>query len=269
MPEVYPFGVSFGECIATQKMRVTGPKPHSKSQAAYCDTRALREVAFGFGVSCGGRRNSRTVGGGIFHGERLCHGAWLPSLKKILKRSVFYMETRYKLSTKVLSSFLAVLMAVSCFGIALPNLAPTASAAATTQDYKSLENAFDAVKEDDGSISASKYTVTAGEDGVTLIEDATSDGSIYKLAEALFNVASAENSGFKHNTLIRERIKTTLAKNGYTYTLLRWKISLTRFFPSTEITLRIPRIPQKVRPSSLTQANPKPSTQRRLRLRSR
>ncbi len=128
------------------------------------------------------------------------------------------METRYKLSTKILSSFLAVLMAVSCFGIALPNLAPTASAAATSQDYKSLENAFDAVKEDDGSISASKYTVTAGEDGVTLIEDATSDGSIYKLAEALFNVASAENGEYKHNTLIRERIKTILAKNGYTYT---------------------------------------------------
>lgn len=128
------------------------------------------------------------------------------------------METRYKLSTKVLSSFLAVLMAVSCFGIALPNLAPTASAAATSQDYKSLENAFDAVKEDDGSISASKYTVTAGEDGVTLIADATSDGSIYKLAEALFKVASAENGGYKHNTLIRERIKTMLAKNGYTYT---------------------------------------------------
>lgn len=128
------------------------------------------------------------------------------------------METRYKLSTKVLSSFLAVLMAVSCFGIALPNLAPTASAAATSQDYKSLENAFDAVKEEDGSISASKYTVTAGEDGVTLIADATSDGSIYKLAEALFKVASAENGGYKHNTLIRERIKTMLAKNGYTYT---------------------------------------------------
>ena len=128
------------------------------------------------------------------------------------------METRFKLPTKILSSFLAVLMAVSCFGIALPNLAPSASAAATSQDYKSLKNAFAGVTEDDGSINSGKYTVSAGENGETVVEDKTSDGSVYKLAEALFKVASAENSSFKHNSLIRARIKNVFAKNGDTYT---------------------------------------------------
>ena len=128
------------------------------------------------------------------------------------------METRFKLPTKILSSFLAVLMAVSCFGIALPNLAPTASAAATSQDYKSLKNAFAGVTEADGSINSGKYTVSAGESGETVVEDKTSDGSVYKLAEALFKVASAESSSFKHNSLIRARIKSVFAKNGDTYT---------------------------------------------------
>lgn len=141
----------------------------------------------------------------------------LHSRKKYLKRSVF-METRFKLPTKILSSFLAVLMAVSCFGIALPNLAPTASAAATSQDYKSLKNAFAGVTEADGSINSGKYTVSAGESGETVVEDKTSDGSVYKLAEALFKVASAESSSFKHNSLIRARIKSVFAKNGDTYT---------------------------------------------------
>lgn len=128
------------------------------------------------------------------------------------------METRFKLPTKILSSFLAVLMAVSCFGIALPNLVPSAGAAATTQDYKSLVNAFEGVTEDDGTIASSKYTVTRGADGETLITDNTKDGSVYKLAEALFDVASAENGSFAHNTLIRERIKKVFNKNGDLYT---------------------------------------------------
>ena len=123
------------------------------------------------------------------------------------------METRFKLPTKILSSFLAVLMAVSCFGIALPNLVPEASAAATTQDYYALKDAFDAVTEADGSINTGKYTVSSGENGEVLITDNTRDGSVFKLAEALDKIISAEAGGFKHNKLIRGRIKSVYEKN--------------------------------------------------------
>ena len=53
------------------------------------------------------------------------------------------MGAKAKLSTKVLSFFLSVLMAVSCFGIVLPSLSPAASAADVTEEqWAALKDAL-------------------------------------------------------------------------------------------------------------------------------
>ncbi len=128
------------------------------------------------------------------------------------------METKFKLPTKILSTFLAVLMAVSCFSIAMPNLATKANAAATSVDYKNLATAFEAASTD-GQIASGSYDVSTEEDGTVLIKDNTSDGKIYALADALFTVISKEgkDASFNHNTLIRDRIETTYKKNNDSY----------------------------------------------------
>lgn len=124
------------------------------------------------------------------------------------------METKFKLPTKILSTFLAVLMAVSCFSIAMPNLATKANAAATSVDYKNLQTAFEAASTD-GQIASGSYDVSTEDDGTVLIKDNTSDGKIYALADALFTVISkeGEQAEYNHNTLIRDRIETIYKKN--------------------------------------------------------
>ena len=121
------------------------------------------------------------------------------------------METKRRVSTKLLSLFLSVLMACSCFTIALPGLSANATAAATANDWRALVDAFTAAYSG-GYFSTDPYAVSDDGAGNLTVTDTTTNGYIYAVVRALINVAVAENGeGTDHNATIRESIKTQLA----------------------------------------------------------
>ena len=128
------------------------------------------------------------------------------------------METKRSVPTKVLSLFLSVLMAVSVFSIALPGLAPKASAAdAFTALDEAFQNALDA-----GYLSIADWggiSVTAGTITVT---DSSTSGVIYNLVKALDAVIAAESGAYgtyNHNAKLLEYLET--GRNSYQKNFLR------------------------------------------------
>ena len=132
------------------------------------------------------------------------------------------METKHRVSTKVLSLFLSVLMAASVFSIALPGLAPKASAAAGV--YDKLGEAF-RVAYDAGFMSTSDWTgVDASTPGTVVVTDNTEKGFVYDIVRALGSVVVAEstvNGGYNHNTKLAAHIIEELALNEHQAKFIR------------------------------------------------
>ena len=138
------------------------------------------------------------------------------------------METRAKLPKKVLSMFLSLLMALSCFSVALPGLVPSAEAASATQ-WNALKTAFQTAY-NKGQLSTGGVTFT------TQYEDKTADGLFYNIAEAVAAIAKSDNASQNHNTSMANYINNTL-KNSYGYTLNTHQLSfLNQLLPNNDRT---------------------------------
>lgn len=122
------------------------------------------------------------------------------------------METRAKLPKKVLSMFLSLLMALSCFSIALPELV-TAANASTTAQWTALQNAFDAAKAD-GVLSGANAAVSTS--GTTnTITDTSAKGHLYKIADLLYAIVKADYGSYTHHERMRSYVKGKLTLNAY------------------------------------------------------
>lgn len=127
------------------------------------------------------------------------------------------METTRKAPTKVLSLFLSVLMAVSCFSIALPALAPKSKAAGV---YDELAQAFDAAL-GAGIMSTSDWGgVFTDPDDISriVVLDETENGFVYDIVKALGNVVKEEakvNGDYNRNDTLAAHLATVLGLNAY------------------------------------------------------
>ena len=118
------------------------------------------------------------------------------------------MGNRAKLSTKMLSLFLSVLMAVSCFGIVFPSLAPEAFAEeATDEQWQTLKDALTTAK-NGGFLGTDVYTVNVDENGNATVYDNSQNGFIYAVVRAVGEIAVKEGAaeGRAHNALLAQYI---------------------------------------------------------------
>lgn len=122
------------------------------------------------------------------------------------------METRAKLPKKVLSMFLSLLMALSCFSIALPELVSKADASTTAQ-WTALQNAFDAAAAD-GILSAANAAVSTSETTNT-ITDNSAKGHLYKIADLLYAIVKTDYASYTHHERMRPYVKGKLTLNSY------------------------------------------------------
>ena len=122
------------------------------------------------------------------------------------------MGTKGKLSTKALSLLLSVVMAASCFSIALPTLAPKALAVSATQWNTLADALYTAYNAGYFATDAQHgYSVTVAADGMsTSVNDQTENGYMYKIVRATADIlASLSNDADKtyaHNRLALEQI---------------------------------------------------------------
>ena len=125
------------------------------------------------------------------------------------------MGTKAKLSIKVLSFFLSVLMAFSCFSIALPHFAPRALAA-TDDQWDALTDALLAAY-NGGYFAlngAHGYAIATSADGGTVgVTDNTMNGYIYNIVRAIGEIIEAETNAegneLDHNSLLADHIVDT------------------------------------------------------------
>ena len=124
------------------------------------------------------------------------------------------MGTKAKLSTKVLSLFLSVLMAASCFGIVFPSLAPEAKAAGA--DIPALKDALDAAL-NGGYLGTDDYTVSVDENGNASVNDTTKNGYLFAVVRAVGNVAEAigKEEGTDHNASLAAYICAQVDANEF------------------------------------------------------
>ena len=126
------------------------------------------------------------------------------------------MGTKAKLSTKVLSIFLSVLMAASCISVALPSLAPKAFAATAEQTaWQDLADAFTAAY-NGGYMSTKDWSSIASSGGTVTITDGTTNGYAYNIVAALGALLSVSRGDAKfgegkHNSELISEITATLA----------------------------------------------------------
>lgn len=121
------------------------------------------------------------------------------------------METKAKLPKKVLSMFLSLLMAVSCFSIVLPELVPSAEASTTAQ-WNALQEAFNVAALD--GILSNANAPASGTSSVT-INDTTEKGHYYRIADLLYAIVRADYSSYTHHERMRSYIKGKLSLNTY------------------------------------------------------
>lgn len=120
------------------------------------------------------------------------------------------MGTKAKLSTKVISIFLSALMVLSCAYAALPALAPKVKAATAEETaWQNLSDAFSAAL-NGGYLSTKDWSDITSADGVITITDGTVNGYAYAIVAALGELIALIGEG-KHNSELRETVKTTLA----------------------------------------------------------
>lgn len=117
------------------------------------------------------------------------------------------METRAKLPKKVLSMFLSLLMALSCFSVALPELASSADAAATQQQWNAVQAAFDTAKKENQFAGP----ITATPNGTTVTyKDTSNKGYLYTIAKLLYTALQADGLSNSHFALMRDHVKGKL-----------------------------------------------------------
>ncbi|MBE6789616.1 MAG: hypothetical protein E7535_00315 [Ruminococcaceae bacterium] len=121
------------------------------------------------------------------------------------------METRAKLPKKILSLFLSLLMAVSCFSIALPELVSMADASTTAQ-WTALQNAFNDAK---AAGVLSTANAASQESGNTVTVADPSGGHLYKIADLMYAIVKADHSSYTHHERMRAYIKSKLSLNTY------------------------------------------------------
>lgn len=112
------------------------------------------------------------------------------------------METRAKLSTKLLSMFLSVLMAFGCFSVALPGLVPDASAVSKDK-WNALRNAFN---------EANTAGYFGGEHGSPtfskgVLKDTSDKGYLYTVAELIMEISQDDYADYNHHKKMRQHIK--------------------------------------------------------------
>lgn len=122
------------------------------------------------------------------------------------------METRAKLPKKVLSMFLSLLMALSCFSIALPSLVPIADASTDAQ-WNALQAAFDAAETDGILTGANAPSSTSGT--TVTIADTTAKGHYYKIADLLYAIVRVDYASYTHHERMRAYVKGKLSLNSY------------------------------------------------------
>ncbi len=121
------------------------------------------------------------------------------------------METKAKLSKKILSMFLSLLMILSCVSVALPSLVSVADASTTAQ-WTALQNAFDAAKAAGVLSGANASSQTSG---YTVTVNDTNGGHLYKIADLMYAIVKADNSSYDHHERMRAYIKSKLSLNSY------------------------------------------------------
>ncbi len=122
------------------------------------------------------------------------------------------METRAKLPKKVLSMFLSLLMALSCFSIALPSLVSSADASTQAQ-WTALQNAFNDAKAAGVLSGANASTSTSGN---TVTVNDTTGGHLYKIADLMYAIVKADHvTARNHHKTMRAYIKSNLSLNAY------------------------------------------------------
>ena len=127
------------------------------------------------------------------------------------------MGTKAKLSTKVLSIFLSVLMAASCLSVALPSLAPKAFAASAEQTaWQDLADAFVAAY-NGGYMSTKDWAGITVSEGSVEVTDGTANGYAYNIVVALGELLKLIGAD-KHNSELRTQIFNTL-RDDYSVTL--------------------------------------------------
>ena len=124
------------------------------------------------------------------------------------------MGTKAKTVTRALSVFLSVLMAFSCFYVAMPGLAPTAFASATqaqASDWEALSNAFLAAY-NGGYMSVESWSGIGAASGTVTVSDDTDNGYVYNIVKALAVILDADGTqeGTNHNAKLRAHIKENL-----------------------------------------------------------
>ena len=127
------------------------------------------------------------------------------------------MGVKAKLSTKVLSFFLSVLMAVSCFGIVVPSLSPAASAANVAEEqWAALKDAL-AAAANGGYLSTDGYAVTTDDStGNTTVNDTTKNGYIYAVVRAVGEIAASGADDLPaHNTALAAYIAEKAEANTF------------------------------------------------------
>lgn len=121
------------------------------------------------------------------------------------------METKAKLSKKILSMFLSLLMILSCVSVALPSLTSVADASTTAQ-WTALQNAFDAAKAA-GVLSGAN--VSASTSGTTVTINDTNSGHLYKIADLMYAIVRADYASYTHHERMRSYIKGKLSLNSH------------------------------------------------------
>ncbi len=122
------------------------------------------------------------------------------------------METRAKLPKKVLSMFLSLLMALSCFSIALPSIVSSADASTQAQ-WTALQNAFNDAKTA-GVLSGANASSSTSGNTVTVAD--TSGGHLYKIADLMYAIVKADHATARnHHKTMRAYIKSNLSLNTY------------------------------------------------------
>ena len=133
------------------------------------------------------------------------------------------MGTKAKLSTKAISVFLSVLMALSCVSVALSVFVVKADAVTPEETaWQGLADAFTAAF-NGGYLSTKDWSSISSSAGTITVEDGTTNGYAYNIVAALGAVLTLETDGAaygagKHNADLRELIKAKLA-NSYGVTL--------------------------------------------------
>ena len=135
------------------------------------------------------------------------------------------MGKKAKLSKKVLSVFLSVLMAASCVSVALPLFVPELKVFAATPEetaWQDLADAYTAAY-NGGYMSTKDWSSVSSSNGTVTITDGTTNGYAYNIVAALGALLALIGEG-EHNSTLRTTITAKLASD-YGVTLNEYQLN--------------------------------------------